>query len=113
VSGRRILALLGAGLALAATPAAAQTEDQGKVFQRYADIREHLYSCRIEAVSDTLTPDRASQCDRLAKRFTLYVWPSENWYYHVHCLRRKGCPTAPYGEPSTLGPMPQGSQTVR
>jgi hypothetical protein len=110
VSGRRLLAVLGAVIAFLGMPGAARAQDQGEIFRRYADIRERLYSCQIEAAWDLLTADRQRSCRKLEGSYVLYTWPGENWTYHVHCRRKKRCPATPYGEPPADGPIPAGSR---
>jgi hypothetical protein len=111
VSGRRILVMIGAAIALLSVPGGARTEDQGRIYQRYADIKERLYSCQIEAAWDLLDADRQRACRKLQGWYVLYTWPGENWNYRVHCRSPNVCPATPYGEPPADKPIPPGSRT--
>jgi hypothetical protein len=111
VSGRRLLAIIGAVIACLGLPGVARTEDQGVIYQRYADIREKLYSCEIGAAWDVLGADEQRACRKLQGWYVLYTWPGENWYYHVHCRSPQHCLATPYGEPPADKPIPDGSRT--
>jgi hypothetical protein len=112
VKGRRILAVLIAAVALGAPPAMAQSQDQGVIYQRYADVRERLLSCQLEVLWDTLTPANARRCRRLKRLYLLYAWPANTSSYHVLCRTRR-CMATPYNEPPADGGLPQGSTTYR
>jgi hypothetical protein len=119
VSGRRILAAIAAALALGTAPAVAQSQDQGAqsqdqgvIYQRYANVRERLLACELEAVWDTLTPANARRCRRMKRLYLLYAWPGNASYYHVLCRTRRCMPT-PYGEPPADGALPEGSSVYR
>jgi hypothetical protein len=80
-----VLALTAAGLA---TAAQARAEDEGTIYQRYADIRERLYACHLESKDgwDTQTDARKADCRS-----------------PLHCI------TTPNGEPPADQPMPAGA----
>jgi hypothetical protein len=109
MSGKGSLAALVAALAL--TPAAAQAQgtDQMTIYRHYADIREQLIDCHLEAIWDTVTPENARICRRMKRRYVLFSWPTDNWYYHLHCRSPRRCIPTPYNEPPADQPMPAGS----
>ena len=101
-----VLALTGAGLVSAAQAAA---EDEGTTYQRYADIREGLYSCHYESNQGTLTDERAAYCRGLARHYVLYGWTGEGFVLHVHCRSASHCIPTPSSEPPADGPIPAGA----
>jgi hypothetical protein len=101
-----LIALTGAGLATAATAAA---EDEGTIYQRYADIRERLNACHFEVLQGTQTDARRADCGRLARYYVLYASPGENLILHVHCRSASHCIPTPSGEPPADGPYPADS----
>jgi hypothetical protein len=111
----RILALTIAVLALAAaglaTAAQARAEDEGTIYQRYADVRERLYACHLESKEgwDTQTDARKADCVRLVRYYVLYGWTGEGFVLHVHCRSPQHCLATPNDEPPADQPMPAGS----
>lgn len=103
-----LLAVLGAGLATASVAAA---EDEGAVYQRYADIRERLLACQLESEDgwDTATDAEKADCRRLHRDYVLYGWTGEGYSLHVHCRSPKRCIATPSSEPPANGPIPAGS----
>lgn len=103
-----VIALAAAGLA---TAAQARAEDEGTIYQRYADIRERLYACQLESKDgwDTQTDDRKADCRRLARYYVLYGWTGEGFSLHVHCRSPQHCIPTPSSEPPADQPMPAGS----
>jgi hypothetical protein len=103
-----LLALIGAGLATASVAAA---EDEGVVYQRYADIRERLLSCQLESENgwDTATPDEKADCRLLQRDYVLYGWTGEGYSLHVHCRSPRRCIATPSSEPPANGPIPAGA----
>jgi hypothetical protein len=103
-----LLALVGAGLATASVAAA---EDEGVVYQRYADIRERLLACQLEGSNgwDTATADEKADCRALHRYYVLYGYTGEGYLLHVHCRSAKHCIATPSSEPLASGPMPAGS----
>jgi hypothetical protein len=103
-----VLALAAAGLA---TAAQARAEDEGTIYQRYADIRERLYACHLEGKDgwDTQTDDRKADCRRLTRYYVLYGWTGEGFSLHVHCRTPQHCIPTPSSEPPADQPMPAGS----
>jgi hypothetical protein len=110
VSGRRLLAIIGAAFAVLVVPGVARTEDQGKIYQRYADIRQRLYACEIEVPWGTLGADEQRACRKLQGWYVLYTWPGENYAYHVHCRSATHCIATPYTEPPADKPIPAGGR---
>ena len=100
-----ILALLSAGLA---TASVASAEDEGVVYQRYADIRERLQSCLLDSQNgwDTQTEDDKADCRRVQRYYVLYGWTGEGYVLHVHCRSASHCIPTPYNEPAADGPYP-------
>ena len=103
-----LLALTGAGLATASVAAA---EDEGVVYQRYADIRERLLGCQLESKDgwDTATDDEKADCRSLQRYYVLYGWTGEGFSLHVHCRTPQHCIPTPNGEPPADQPMPAGA----
>jgi hypothetical protein len=101
-----VVALTVAGLA---TAAQAGAEDEGTTYQRYADIRERLYSCHMETVQGTQTSEHRADCRRLARDFVLYGYTGEGFVLHVHCRSASRCIPTPSSEPPADGPIPAGS----
>ena len=103
-----LLALTGAGLATASVAAA---EDEGVVYQRYADIRERLLGCQLESKDgwDTATDDEKADCRSLQRYYVLYGWTGEGYSLHVHCRSPRHCIATPSSEPSASGPIPAGA----
>ena len=114
MSGRRLLAIIGAGvsiaMALLVVPGAARTEDQRDIYKRYADIRQRLYACEIEDAWDVLEADEQRACRKLQGWYVLYTWPTENYAYHVHCRSPSHCIPTPYTEPPADKPIPPYSR---
>jgi hypothetical protein len=103
-----LLALIGAALATASVAAA---EDEGAVYQRYADIRERLLSCQLESKDgwDTATDEEKADCRRIQRDYVLYGWTGEGYTLHVHCRSPKRCIATPSSEPAANGPIPAGA----
>jgi hypothetical protein len=103
-----LLALAAAGLATASVAAA---EDEGVVYQRYADIRERLLSCQLESADgwDTATDASKADCRRLHRDYVLYGWTGEGYTLHVHCRSPQRCIATPSSEPPADGPIPAGA----
>jgi hypothetical protein len=101
-------ALIGAALAAASTAAA---EDEGVVYQRYADIRERLLACHLESKEgwDTATDAIKADCRRIRRDYVLYAWTGEGYTLHVHCRSPKRCIATPSSEPPADGPIPAGA----
>lgn len=100
------IALIGATLA---TAGQARAEDEGAVYQRYADIRERLYSCNLEEAWDTQTDGAKAGCRRVRRYYVLYGWPGEGFVLHVHCRSPRHCIATPLNEPPADGPIPAGA----
>ena len=98
-----LLALTGAALT---TASVASAEDEGTIYQRYADIRERLYACHFEVMQGTQTHDRKVECGRLARYYVLYASPGEGYTQHVHCRSASHCIPTPSTEPPADGPYP-------
>ena len=103
-----LLALAVAGLASASVAAA---EDEGVVYQRYADIRERLLSCQLESSNgwDSATEAAKADCRRLQRDYVLYGWTGEGYTLHVHCRSPQRCIATPSSEPPADGPIPAGA----
>jgi hypothetical protein len=112
VSAVAVLAALLGAASLPAVATSDETSDQMVVYDRYAGIRERLYSCQIEAVWGTQTRAQRRACRRLKRRYELYTWPGDSFTYHVHCLTSR-CIATPYGEPPADQPPPSGSRVFR
>ena len=114
MSGRRAAALLGVTLALGGGTAAAQTPDEGEVYQRWAITRERLLECQLDRTWDILTPEGKRACRRLRRAYTLYATPGNNSRLYFRCRRRRPCPRTPasvyYG---TRDPIPAGATVYR
>jgi hypothetical protein len=106
--GVAVLALAAAGLATATTAGA---QDEGAIYQRYADVRERLYACHLESKDgwDTQTDERKADCRNLARYYVLYGWTGEGYVLHVHCRTPQHCLATPSSEPPADQPMPAGS----
>jgi hypothetical protein len=102
------LALTAAGLATAATAGA---QDEGAIYQRYADVRERLLACHLESKDgwDTQTDERKADCRHLVRYYVLYGWTGEGYVLHVHCRSPKHCLATPSSEPPADQPMPAGA----
>jgi hypothetical protein len=102
------LAVAGAGLT---TATQAGAEDEGTIYQRYADIRERLLACHLESKDgwDTQTDERRADCRHLARYYVLYGWTGEGYVLHVHCRTPAHCIATPSSEPPADQPMPAGS----
>ena len=105
-----------AAMALAAVlavpaPAAAE-EDATAVFLAYTRLRNDLYLCQMSRVQGTLTREERRSCKRLNRRYTLYSWVGEGYFFHVHCLTSR-CPATPENEPPADGPYPEGAVLYR
>jgi hypothetical protein len=107
------IAVLAAALA-GPSPAPGQTteEEQTAVFLAYARLRDDLYLCQMGRVQGTLTSEEKRHCRRRARRYVLYAWVGEGYFFHVHCLTRR-CPATPEGEPPADGPYPEGATVYR
>jgi hypothetical protein len=103
-----LLALAAAGLA---TAAVAGAEDEGVVYQRYADVRERLLSCQLESAAgwDAATDSEKTDCRRLQRDYVLYGWTGEGYTLHVHCRSSRRCIATPSSEPPADGPIPAGA----
>jgi hypothetical protein len=103
-----MLALVVAGLA---TASVAGAEDEGVVYQRYADIRERLLSCFLQGNDgwDTATDDQKADCRLLRRDYVLYGWTGEGYTLHVHCRSPQRCIATPSSEPPADGPIPAGA----
>jgi|SRR3954452_371004 len=104
-----LTALAGATLATAGTAAA---EDEGTIYQRYADIRERLWACHMEVIQGTQTRDRRADCASLARYYVLYASPGEGYTLHVHCRSASHCIPTPSTEPPANGPYPEGARPL-
>ena len=114
---RKLPAVLLSALVVAlvsAAPAAAQTGDVGidsaiKVFEKYAKVREDLFTCHRGRAYGTLSKDRQRGCRRLTRLYTLFTYAGGEF---VHCNTSK-CPPTPAGDPAANGPYPAGAVLIR
>jgi hypothetical protein len=83
-------------------------------YQRYAEIREQMLACSLDATWNHMSATWKRRCVRLRRLYTLWIDPTYGASnYHLHCRTRSRCPAPPIGEPDPRDPIPRRALVVR
>ena len=76
-----------------------------KTYQKYAQVRDKMKGCALDAQSGALGTERRKECKKLKKNYTLYGRFGIPGTTFIRCKKRKPCPKAPIGVPNPRGPI--------
>ena len=109
---RRYVTAVTLCLTLGAIGAMPTNAEPDRTYMKYAQVRDTMKGCALNAQSGALGTERRKACKKLKKNYTLYGRFGIPGTTFIRCKKRKPCPKAPIGVPNPRGPMLAGAVRI-